>query len=46
MHVWRGSWNIGRATGVFVVFGILADAYAQVIGPLANKDPKEISTER
>ena len=36
-HALRGSWKIGIATGVFVVFGILADAYAQeVIGPLTN----------
>jgi len=44
MHALRGSWKIGIATGVFVVFDILADAYAQVIGPLTNADPKEISS--
>ena len=44
MHALRGSWKIGIVTGVLVVVGILADAYAQVIGPLTNEDPKEISS--
>jgi hypothetical protein len=43
MPTLAASWKRGVLGCLCIVLGILTDAYAQVIGPLKNEDPKEIS---